>query len=115
MKQVPQAFQRYFRTLMHEAWSTLIQRQEAYGPTNIEQLGAYGVFSRIAYDKIGRISNSLNGTLVDGRVEVDPSWYSPGTRDALIDIANYALIMISLGEGKWSETARAEESADFLP
>ena len=115
MKQVPQAFQRYFRQLSHEAWSTLIQRQEAYGPTNIEQLGVYGVFSRIACDKMGRIANSLSGELREGKLEVDPGWFNEGTRDALIDIANYALIMISLGEGKWSETARAEEPEDFLP
>jgi hypothetical protein len=33
-------------------------------------------------------------------------------RDALLDISNYAMIMIALGEQKWSETARAVDGEE---
>jgi hypothetical protein len=109
---VPQAFKDYFKSLYAEAYDILIQRQEGYGPSNIENLGAYGVYSRLAFDKCSRIATNLNGKISAGEATVNPEWYSPAMRDALLDIANYAMIMIALGEHKWSETARAIEGEE---
>ena len=109
---VPQAFRSYFKGLYAEAYGILIERQEGYGPSNIENLGAFGVYSRLAFDKCSRISTNLNGVIESGDAKVNPDWFTPGMRDALLDISNYALIMIALGEQKWSETARAVEGEE---
>lgn len=109
-RKVPREFTEYFADLSQESYDVLIQRQEGYGPSNIEGLGPYGVFSRLALDKCGRIATSLNGTIKSGVPQVSPDWFNDGVRDALIDISNYALILIALGENKWSEVARAGEN-----
>ena len=51
----------------------------------------------------------MQGRIESGKIVLDDDWYDAGTRDALLDIANYALILISLGEGKWSKVSRNEE------
>ena len=104
--EVPDSFSDYFGGLYNEALAIMVERQAGYGPTNIESLGAYGVFSRLASDKCSRVSNALNGVIVNGEAQVDGDWYNEGVRDALVDIANYAMILIALGEGKWSDVSR---------
>lgn len=105
-KHVPEAFIEYFRDLAMETHEVMVQRQAGYGPGNIEALGPYGVFSRLAEDKCSRVATSLNGSIVDGKAKVGEDWFTEGVRDALVDIANYALILIALGEGKWSFVTR---------
>jgi hypothetical protein len=63
----------------------------------------------MAMDKVGRISNALNGKIDKGRLVVDENWYGPEVHDALIDTINYAAILIALGQEKWSEVSREEE------
>ena len=113
-RQVPKEFLDYFKALSTEAYTVLVERQEGYGPSNIEGLGPYGVFSRLALDKCGRIATSLNGTIKSGVPEVSEDWFNPGVRDALIDISNYALILIALGENQWSVVSRAAEPEENL-
>jgi hypothetical protein len=103
---VPEAFSHYFRDLFSEAHGIMVTRQASYGPVNVENLGPVGVFSRMAMDKVGRISNALNGKIVNGQLIVDEDWYGPEVHDALIDTINYAAILIALGQGKWSEVSR---------
>lgn len=109
--EVPESFSRYFSKLYDECKDTMLERQSGYGPTNIEALGPHGVFSRLASDKCARISNSMNGKVVNGKIELGEEWFNPGVRDALVDIANYALIMIAIGEKKWSVVSREEPSS----
>jgi hypothetical protein len=103
---VPEAFSHYFRDLFSEAHSIMVTRQASYGPVNVENLGPVGVFSRMAMDKVGRISNALNGKIVNGQLIVDEDWYGPEVHDALIDTINYAAILIALGQEKWSQVSR---------
>jgi len=109
VSEVPAVFTRYFADLFEEALTIMVSRQESYGPVNVEQLGPVGVFTRLGMDKVGRIANSMNGTVVNGKIEIDPSWYSPEVHDALIDTINYCAIMIALGQGKWSNISRDKE------
>jgi hypothetical protein len=60
----------------------------------------------MAMDKVGRISNALNGKIVNGQLIVDEDWYGPEVHDALIDTINYAAILIALGQEKWSQVSR---------
>jgi hypothetical protein len=106
---VPEGFSRYFSDVFSEAHAIMVSRQESYGPGNVENLGPVGVFSRMAMDKVGRISNALNGKIDKGRLVVDENWYGPEVHDALIDTINYAAILIALGQEKWSEVSREEE------
>ena len=106
---VPRTFSDYFKSVYAEAHEIMVSRQGSYGPANVENLGPHGVFSRMAMDKVNRIARSMNGKIVDGRVEMNPDWYTPEVHDALIDTINYAAILIALGQGKWSEVSRGED------
>ena len=57
-------FEVYFQGLYDEARDILVQRQGQYGPSNIENLGIPGVFSRLNDDKMSRIRKALNGQVV---------------------------------------------------
>ena len=108
MKNTPktQDFEKYFTTLYDEAKDILVQRQRQYGPANIESLGVPGVFSRMSDDKMSRVKKALNGSVIKGRVVLSDASLAelqhPSVRDALIDSANYALILLSLIAGQWS-------------
>lgn len=109
---VPRTFSDYFRSVYAEAQEIMVSRQGSYGPANVENLGPHGVFSRMAMDKVNRIARSMNGKIVDGRVEMNPDWYTPEVHDALIDTINYAAILIALGQDKWSEVSRGEDEIE---
>lgn len=108
MKSTPkiQDFETYFTTLYDEAKHILVERQRQYGPANIESLGIPGVFSRLSDDKMSRIKKALNGEVVKGRVVLSDASLAelqhPSVRDALIDSANYSLILLSLIDNQWS-------------
>ena len=92
-------FARFFR----EAFDLLVERQRKYGPDNIISLGPLGVLSRVKDDKLQRVKRSLNGSVVHGEVILDePTHFDDESyEDALLDIANYALIMLALHRSLW--------------
>lgn len=97
-------FQEVFAEIFNESWNVMIDRQAKYGNANIQQLGLYGVLSRVANDKMSRVMKSLNGTIVDGKVRldaIDDKHRDEAFEDALFDIANYALIAIAVKRGCW--------------
>jgi len=110
MSAVPETFKRYFEDIFDEAHKIMVERQESYGPGNVENLGPVGVFSRMAMDKVGRIANSMNGRIVGGKLIMEPGWYTPELHDALIDTINYSAILIALGQNKWGEVSRGVDS-----
>jgi hypothetical protein len=109
---VPREFSDYFRSLYAEAHEIMVERQAGYGPGNIEALGPYGVMSRLAFDKCSRVMNEMNGEIVSGKADVNYEWFTEGVRDALMDIANDAMITIALGEGEWSKVSRTPEELE---
>ncbi len=106
MRNTPKDFEQYFQGLYDEARDILVQRQAQYGPANIESLGIPGVFSRMSDDKMSRIKKALSGEFVKGRVVLSQESLKelqhPSVRDALMDAANYCLILVSLIESEWS-------------
>ena len=106
MKNTPKDFEQYFQGLYDEARDILVQRQRQYGPANIESLGIPGVFSRMSDDKMSRIKKALSGEFIKGRVVLSQDSLKelqhPSVRDALMDAANYCLILVSLIESEWS-------------
>ena len=114
-----QDFEKYFTTLYDEAKGILVERQRQYGPANIESLGVPGVFSRMSDDKMSRVKKALNGSVVKGRVVLSDASLAelqhPSVRDALIDSANYALILLSLIDGQWSNLQVDYDSPDDGP
>ena len=105
-------FRTYFNGLYREAEEILVGRQAQYGRGNIESLGVPGVFSRMSDDKVSRIKKALNGEVVKGRIVLSEESLKelqhPSVRDALIDSANYCLILISLIDNRWSELELSE-------
>lgn len=69
-----------------QARRVFIERNRAYGTANIATTGIDGIITRVG-DKFARLSNEA----------------VPGERveDALIDIINYAAILMLLHEGRW--------------
>lgn len=106
-------FQSVFTGIFDEAFTLLVDRQRKYGPDNIFNLGLFGVFDRLASDKIERVRRSFNGVIEHGRVRLDPEiLYADETlEDALLDIANYALIMLALKRGVWGYPLAPEEGS----
>lgn len=73
-----------------------------YGPGNIQEFGDYGVLVRMS-DKYARLRNLyVNGAGGDVRDE--------SVEDTLMDIANYAIIMLAWRRGVWpgSEANKAD-------
>jgi hypothetical protein len=86
-----------------EAFGTLVQRQRAYGPTNIAEAGVAGVLEQ-ARNKIERASAQLTGRVVSGKIVLDPmDGAAMATfHDSLVDLANYAIITLALSENNWT-------------
>jgi len=86
-----------------EAFSTLVQRQRAYGPSNIAEAGVAGVLEQ-ARNKIERASAQLTGRVEAGKIVLDPmDGQTLATfHDSLIDLANYAIITLALSENNWT-------------
>jgi hypothetical protein len=106
-----ETFQQAFAKIFNESWNVLVDRQSKYGNLNIQQLGLYGVLSRVANDKMSRVMKSLNGTIVDGKVhlnDLEEKHKDEAFEDALFDIANYALIAIALKRGEWGKPLEEE-------
>lgn len=116
MRNTPKDFERYFQGLYDEARDILVQRQRQYGPANIESLGIPGVFSRMSDDKMSRIKKALSGEFVKGRVVLSKESLKelqhPSVRDALMDAANYCLILVSLIESEWSNLELDHDPGD---
>ena len=110
----PQTFQQAFAQIFDETFDLLVERQRKYGPENIRNQGIYGVVTRLADDKVARVRQSLQGNVVNGQVVLDPIVDRESTdtfEDALKDIANYALIALSLHRGVWG-LPLSDESED---
>jgi hypothetical protein len=99
------SFEGSFWEMYDEAFNLLVERQYKYGPDNIENQGMYGVFTRIRDDKMSRIAGSfvIDG-MEDGRpiVSVKDTVADETFEDALLDIANYAIIMLALYRNLWA-------------
>ena len=94
------SFEERLRPFYVEAFEILVQRQAAYGPENILQAGEWGVFEQLR-NKVSRAANRLNGQVVGGRVILDADPGDQVLRDSLIDLINYAAILLALREGLW--------------
>jgi len=99
----PATFQAAFDSIFTEAFVLLVDRQRKYGPENVRKLGIFGVFGRLADDKVERIRRALNGRITHGEVTLDDlaDFNDESFEDALLDIANYALIIVALKRGLW--------------
>lgn len=104
-------FEDVFDGLAFEALQILYSRQRKYGPNNISQQGMFGVFTRIADDKIARIKRAFSGKVVNGEIVLDPipdGEADDTFEDGLFDIVNYALILLSLKRGVWGKPMRED-------
>jgi hypothetical protein len=79
--------------LMSELEELMHERGIKYGPGNIAEFGDFGVLVRMA-DKMARLRNLyVNGAGGDVRDE--------SVEDSLMDVANYAMIMLAWRRGLW--------------
>lgn len=101
---------------LSELRALLIERQRKYGPNNIRALGLAGILSRIEHDKMERLSRvirrqalrdaclqaGLPRDVVDRYLpEPDGDFADESLRDAILDVAGYAIIMAMVYDGDW--------------
>ena len=96
-------FEDTFHAIFDQAFGILVERQRKYGPENVRSLGTFGVFSRLAFDKIERIKRAMNGRVEHGEIVLEETtdFGDESFEDALFDVANYALILVALRRGVW--------------
>jgi len=106
-------FEETFKGIFQEAFDLLVERQRKYGPENIRSLGLWGTFERLSSDKIERVRRAFDGTLRHGRLEtwVDDDFGDDSFEDSLLDIANYAFIMLALRRGAWGRPLQEDIDA----
>lgn len=101
----PETFQATFQQIFDEAFRLLVSRQKKYGPENVRSLGFFGVFGRLADDKVERIRRALNGKVVHGKVELEAmqDFQDESVDDSLLDLINYGAILLALKRGQWGK------------
>ena len=108
------SFQDTVDEVLFEVGELIVKRQRTYGPTNIDQQGIFGITNRILHDKGARIKNRLNGTIVNGEVQLDEielgSVDEPGIINDLADVIGYAVCAILKLRGNWGRPLAPEES-----
>lgn len=112
----PQTFEEALDERLAECRAVMIQRQAKYGPRNVQALGLRGLLDRIRHDKIERLARVIERRhlreqcLAAGMPQDVVDRYLPdlqadyddeSLRDTMIDIANYALIMLMVHDGVW--------------
>ena len=103
----PQTWEEGLDKVLAEMRAIMVERQNKYGPENIKQQGLLGVLTRAQDDKIERIKGALNGSVVRGRVVLDPitdgEQADDTFEDGCLDAANYiGPIMLMLKRGWWN-------------
>lgn len=101
----PVSFEDTVDDLLVEVADLIIDRQRTYGPANIDQQGIFGIVNRIGNDKLARIRQRLNGSIVNGEIRLDEielgSVDQPGIINDLADVIGYAVCGILLLRGQW--------------
>ncbi|AKT38278.1 dUTP diphosphatase [Chondromyces crocatus] len=88
-----------FTAIQHKAGETFRAKNAAYGCANIAESGEQGVFLRMS-DKFARLRHeSIPGESVE---------------DALLDLMNYAAMLLLLRQGKWPGHKRDVDCPDLL-
>jgi hypothetical protein len=110
MLDTPKTFEDTFADIFAEAFNLLVDRQRKYGPDNIKRLGLWGTFDRLSADKIERLRRAFQGEMKGGVLKtwLNEDYDDESFEDALLDIANYALIMLALKRGVWGKPLREE-------
>jgi len=102
---LPVTFEDTVDDVLFEVSNLIIDRQRTYGPSNIEQQGIFGIVNRIGQDKLARIRQRLNGSIVNGEIRLDEielgSVDQPGIINDLADVIGYAVCGILLLRGQW--------------
>ena len=91
-----------FRAIADQCAAIFAKKHAGYGPKNISELGPEGVFDRMKSDKVQRLTNLL-------KVKDQLDWNDPEVADVLIDIANYAIIMLMLLRKQWPQLEPFDE------
>lgn len=85
--------ERWLEEVLTELEDLMHERGRKYGPGNIAEFGDFGVLVRMG-DKFARLKNLyLSGSGEDVSDE--------SVEDTLMDVANYAIIMLAWRRGLW--------------
>lgn len=99
------SFQDTVDAVLGEVRDLIVARQRTYGPDNIRQQGLFGIVNRIGNDKLARIRQRLNGSIVNGEIVLDEielgSVDEPGFINDMADIIGYGVCGILLARDEW--------------
>lgn len=104
------SFETRLRGYYSEAFAILCERQRRYGPANILAAGTWGVIEQLS-NKVERARAQIRGEVVDGKIVIDHlgDQREAILRDSLLDLANYAIILLALRDGEWTAEMRMED------
>jgi hypothetical protein len=104
------SFETRLRGYYSEAFAILCERQRRYGPANILAAGTWGVIEQLS-NKVERARAQIKGEVVDGKIVIDHLGADREAilRDSLLDLANYAIILLALRDGEWTAEMRMED------
>ena len=107
------SFEARMRPYYDEAFAILCERQRRYGPGNILTAGTWGVLEQLT-NKVERARAQIQGEVVDGKILIYELGVSRDAvlRDSLIDLVNYAVIVLALRDGEWTADMRMEAADD---
>lgn len=95
----PKSWEGAARHVGDEVVELIIQKQRAYGPSNIEATALTGLYIRLR-DKLGRFETELKKAVAAGDDPLRVSkLLTPTARDNLIDIAGYGLLLLMWMDG----------------
>lgn len=109
MTEERRSFEARMEPYYREAFAILCERQRRYGPTNILSAGTWGVIEQLA-NKVERARAQIQGEVVDGKILIDELGVEREAilRDSLLDLVNYAVIVLALRDGEWTADMRME-------
>jgi hypothetical protein len=104
------SFEKRMERYYSEAFAILCERQRRYGPANIIAAGTWGVIEQLS-NKVERARAQIRGEVVDGKILIDNlgEHREAILRDSLLDLANYAIILLALRDGEWVADMRMED------
>lgn len=123
-KDIPKSFEEAIASIYQEMSNVMLMKQKLRGDKNITEQGQLGVVNRMINDKMVRIHRHierehLRTSLVKAECPLaivnkylpsyDDTIKAESFEDDLLDVANYALILIMLGRGWWGVSLKSSE------
>lgn len=91
-----------FRAIIEKMYSIHLDKNADYSKYNMLATGEIGGVTRL-WDKMARIMSLTGFDIGTGRLEAPKEPKNESFEDTLLDMANYAIILLIMRRGKWGK------------